>query len=244
MRVLKPDKNRKNAGSFPGRPQGRFAALLWPLTHYLVTNLTVTIGFFFFHFLNRTTVAGRKNVPREPNTLLLSNHQTLIDSFLVGLCAYYPASLIRPSLIPWNPAAEENYYRSRLLAFLADNWKCIPIKKGRRDLGAFRRMVQGLKTSPLVLFPEGTRSRDGSIGKARGGAGMLVLLARPTVVPVRIDGMDEVLPVGARFPRIFKRITVRYGKPLDLSGFYDRRKSKESSEAVMERIMDAIRSLR
>ncbi len=241
---MERNKKKRPAGAFPGRPLGPLARRLWPLTHYLVTNLTVTLFFVLFHVLNRTKVVGRENVPREPNTLLLSNHQTLIDSFLVGLCVYYPASLVRPSLIPWNPAAEENYYRSRLLAWLADNWKCIPIKKGRKDVGAFRRMTLGLRTSPLVLFPEGTRSRDGSIGKAREGPGFLVLLARPTVVPVCIDGMDQVLPVGARFPRFSRRITVRYGKPLDLSSFYGRKKSKETSQAVMDRVMDAIRALR
>lgn len=235
---------RTRADDFPGRPLGPIRKLLWPLTHYLVTHGTVILGILLFRFMNRTTFIGGENVPRRPNTLLLSNHQTLIDSFLVGIGPYFPRSLIRPFLIPWNPAAEENYYRTWFLAWLADNWKCIPIKKGRKDIGSLRRMAQGLKTSPLILFPEGTRSRDGSIGKARGGAGMLILLTRPAVVPVCITGMDQVLPVGARFPRMFKRVSVRYGPPLDLSEFYDRKRSKEAAEAIMDRVMNTIRSMR
>jgi 1-acyl-sn-glycerol-3-phosphate acyltransferase len=225
------------------RKQGRFWRLLWPITHYLVTNLTVTIGYVFFHFLNRTTVIGKENVPRRPNTLLLCNHQTMIDSFLVGLCAYYPASFLRPSLIPWNPAAEENFFRTRILAWLADNWKCIPIRRGRKDVGAIFRMAEALRTSPMTLFPEGTRSRDGSVGRARGGAGLLILETRPTVIPVCIDGMDKVLPVGSILPRFFKRVYVMYGRPLDLSEFYGRQKSKEVAQAIMDRVMEAIREL-
>jgi 1-acyl-sn-glycerol-3-phosphate acyltransferase len=243
-RIMKsaPKKRRKKA--FPGRELGRFARLLWPVTQYFVTNVTVTLGYFFFCICHRTRVIGRENIPNEPNTLLLSNHQTLIDSFLVGLCAFYPWSWLRPFLMPWNPAAEENYYRTRLLAWLADNWKCIPIKEGRKDMGSLRRMALGLKTSPLTLFPEGSRSRDGSIGNARAGAGFLILLSKPHVVPVAIDGMDEILPVGAKFPRLFKRVTVRYGKPLDFSRLYRERKSKAVAEKIMEEVMDAIRALR
>jgi len=215
----------------------------WPVTHYIITNFSVTLGYLFFHLLNRTVVIGRENVPRRPNTLLLSNHQTMIDSFLVGLCAYYPESLVWPSLMPWNPAAEENFFRTRFLAWLADNWKCIPIRRGRKDVGAIFRMAEALKVSPMMLFPEGTRTRDGSLGRPRPGAAYLILETRPTVIPVCIDGMDKVLPVGSIFPRLFKRIYVCYGKPLDLSEFYGRERSKEVLRAVMNRVMEAIRDL-
>ncbi len=217
--------------------------LLWPVTHYLVTNLSVTLGYVYFRFLNHTTVIGKRNVPRKPNTLLLSNHQSGIDSFLVGLCAYYPASLIRPSLIPWNPAAEEYLYCNAFLAWLADNLKCIRIKKGRKDLRVIREMAEGLRTSPLTSFPEGTRSRTGKIGRGRPGAGLLILETWPAVVPVCIDGMDKVLPVGSVFPRFFKRIFVRYGSPLDFSEFRGREKNKETAQAVIDKVMEAIKSL-
>jgi 1-acyl-sn-glycerol-3-phosphate acyltransferase len=94
------------------------------------------------------------------------------------------------------------------------------------------------------MFPEGTRTRDGNIGKGRGGAGLLILETHPTVIPVCIDGMSQVLPVGARFPRFFQQVVVRYGEPLDLSEFYAEKKSKEVAQAIMDRVMDSIRALR
>src|SRR5919109_1750222 len=144
--------------------RGRLFRVLWPVTSWLVTNLTVTVFWVFFFVLNRTTVRGRGNVGREMNTLLLSNHQSMIDSFLVGLAAFYPRSWIQPNLLPWNPAAGENFYKTPLLAWLADNWKCIWVKPGRRDLHALHRMIQVLPQSVMTLFPEGTRTRDGSVG--------------------------------------------------------------------------------
>src|SRR3989441_6701928 len=64
------------------------------------------------------------------------------DSFLVGLAAFYPQSWLKPQLIPWNPAAAENFYKNPLLAWLADNWKCIWVREGRHDLHALHRMIR------------------------------------------------------------------------------------------------------
>lgn len=130
----------------------------------------------------------------------------MIDSFLVGLVAYYPKSWWRPYLIPWNPAAVENFYRNRILAWLADHWKCIPVRPGRRDLHALHEMIEVLPHGVMTLFPEGTRSRDGSVGPGRPGAGLLILATRPRVIPVAIDGMREVLPLGRVWPRVWRRI--------------------------------------
>src|SRR3989442_4191605 len=95
----------------------------------------------------------------------------MLDSFVVGLAAFYPQSWLKPHLIPWNPAAAENFYKNPLLAWLADNWKCIWVREGRRDLHALHRMIQVLPRGVMTVFPEGTRSRDGSGGPGRPVAG-------------------------------------------------------------------------
>src|SRR5437868_9114725 len=106
----------RDSGAPPRR--GRLFRLLWPVTSYLVTNLTVTVFWVFFFVLNRTTVTGRKHVGTERNTLLLSNHQSMLDSFLVGLLAYYALSLLQSRLLPWSSEAGENFIRTQLLASL------------------------------------------------------------------------------------------------------------------------------
>ncbi len=222
--------------------RGRLSRFLWALTTYLVTNLTVTLFWIWFFVLNRTTVVGRSNVGDEPNTLLLSNHQSMIDSFLVGLAAYYPRSLVKPHLMPWNPAAVENFYKNPLLAWLADHWKCIPIQEGRRDLHALRRMAKVLPHGVMIVFPEGTRSRDGSVGRGRAGAGLVILSTRPRVIPVAIHGMNRVLPIGHVVPRIFKRIYVSYGAPVDCSDLLAMPRSRELTQQLVDRVMAAVRA--
>ena len=211
------------------------------MTSYVVTNVTVTLFWFIFFVLNRTTVIGRRNVGEARNTLLLSNHQSMLDSFLVGLAAFYPQSWVKPHLIPWNPAAAENFYKTPILAWLADNWKCIWVREGRRDLHALHRMIQVLRRGVMTLFPEGTRSRDGSVGPGRPGAGFLILATQPRVIPVAIDGMQQVLPIGRYVPRIFKRISVSCGPPVDYAEFLAMPRTRETAQAVIDRVMQAIR---
>ena len=230
----------RRAGTAPRR--GRLFRLLWPVTSYLVTNLTVTVFWVFFFVLNRTRVLGHENVGTERNTLLLCNHQSMLDSFLVGLGAFYPRSLIQPNLLPWNPAAGENFYRTPILAWLADNWKCIWVQPGRRDLHALHRMIQVLPRGVMTLFPEGTRTRDGSVGRGQAGTGLLILATRARVIPVAIEGMREVLPIGSSVPRIFKRIRVTYGPPVDYADFLAQPRTRETAQALIDRVMAAIRA--
>jgi 1-acyl-sn-glycerol-3-phosphate acyltransferase len=222
--------------------RGRLFRLLFPLTSYLVTNVTVALFWVLFFVLNRTTVIGRRHVGRARNTLLLSNHQSMLDSFLVGLAAFYPQTWLKPYLLPWNPAAAENFYKNPILGWLADHWRCIWVREGRRDLYALHRMIEALPGGTMTVFPEGTRSRDGSVGRGRPGAGLVILATRPRVIPVAIDGMQHVLPIGCYRPRLFQRITVSYGAPVDYRDFLALPRTRETAQALIDRVMAAIRT--
>src|SRR2546428_13645272 len=87
-----------------------------------------------------------------------------------------------------------------LVAWLADNWKCIWVREGRHDLHALHRMIQVLPCGGVTLFPEGTPSRDGAGGPGRPGAGLLVLLAPPRVIPVADLRVQTVVPIRRHLP--------------------------------------------
>lgn len=165
----------------------------------------------------------------------------MLDSFLVGLVAFYPQSWLKPRLLPWNPAAAENFYKNPILAWLADNWKCLWVREGRHDLHALHRMIQVLPRGVMTLFPEGTRSRDGAVGPGRPGAGFLILATRPRVIPVAIDGMRDVLPIGRYLPRIFRRIHVSCGPPVDYAAFLAMPRTRATAQALVDGVMAAIR---
>jgi 1-acyl-sn-glycerol-3-phosphate acyltransferase len=219
------------------------AKLLWPVTSYVVTNISVTFFWFYFFVLNRTTVIGRKNVGRELNTLLLSNHQSMIDSFLVGLSVYYPRSLFQPRYMPWNPAAVENFYRTPILRWLAYNYRCLPVQEGRRDTRALREMAEKLSSGILVLFPEGTRSRKGNVRDGRPGAGVVALRTGARIIPVAIEGMQRALPIGKVIPRVGQRICIWYGEPVDIADLLDREPTRATAQLVVDRVMNRIREM-
>ena len=217
---------------------------LWTIVSYFLTNVTAGLLWILYFALNRTTVVGREHTrrPSFSNTLLVSNHQSMIDSWAIGVTAFYPRSWLWPHLLPWNAAAYENFFRPWWLGVLSSLWKCIPVREGRRDLVALKRMMEVMPRGVMTLFPEGTRARTGDVGPARGGAGMLVLMTRATVMPVALEGMQDVLPIGSKIPRVFKRVYIAFGPPIDYSDLADER-SKENAQAVVDRIMDQVRLL-
>ncbi|MDT8435381.1 MAG: lysophospholipid acyltransferase family protein [Gemmatimonadota bacterium] len=221
--------------------RGRLFNATWPFTRWVLSNVTATLGAVLFFGLNRTEIIGRRNVPRSRNTLLLANHQSLIDSFLIGFGAFYGPSFFRPWLIPWNPAAEENFYKNPYQAWWSDQWKCIPVAPGRRDTRALYRMIRALKGGTMILFPEGTRSRSGKVGRGRPGAGLVALANRPCIVPVAIEGMRDVLPIGAAGPHLFKRVTIVYGRPVEYGDLVGDERSKEAAQAIVNRVMAVLR---
>lgn len=224
-----------------GKP-GWLANIIWHVTSYFVVNITVGFAWIFLHVLNRTIVMGHEHIGDEPNTLLLSNHQSMIDSFPVGVAAYYPRSWLKPYLIPWHPAARENFFRNRLIAWYSNHSRCIPVRPGRRDLHALIRMMEVLPKGTIILFPEGTRTRTGEVQEGRPGAGLLALATRPRIIPVAIDGMQEVLPIGKVVPRIGRRIYVKFGPPIDYSELLDQPRTREIAQALVDKVMAAIRA--
>ncbi len=221
------------------KPMNRFERML----SYVIIALSAALSAILFCVLNRIHVHGWRNFKRRKNTLLLPNHRTMIDSFVVGLVACFPEALWHPRLMPWHTAAAENFFSSRLLAFFSRMWRCIPIKPGRRDPTALRVVPEVIADGMVMVFPEGTRSRDGSIGEGRIGVGKLILDARPQAVPVYVSGMDKVLPIGAKFPRIFRRIDIYFGQPIDLDRFDRMEPGREKSQQAVDRVIAEIKLL-
>jgi len=135
----------------------------------------VTVLWVLFFVLKRT-----RRGPRErgggAEHLLLSNHQSMLDSCGGPRRVFSPVRW-RPHLIPWNPRPPRNLSDADS-AWLADNWEVHLVRGGRRDLHALHRMIELLPSGVMRLFPEGTRTRDGSVGPGQAGPGLLILATK------------------------------------------------------------------
>lgn len=154
-----------------------------------------------------TKVIGRENIP-EGGCLICPNHTTASDAISVILalgrkCEY--AAMAKAEL-----------FKNRVLAWFLSAVGGFPVDREGNDLNAIRLGVKALKEGKkLILFPEGTRRRDGQLGPAKAGAGMFALRANVPIVPVYITP-------GKKFLR---RTTVRFGE-----AFYPERLGEKHAE--------------
>ena len=145
-------------------------------------------------------------VPNSGPVLLAANHASFLDPPLVG------AALRRPMYF----MARETLFRNRILNRLFRSWNAIPIDRDGGGARGLKLVLDLLETGQgVLLFPEGTRTRDGRLQNARSGIGMLALKTDAPVVPVRIYGTYEAFGRRHRLPRPCP-VRVHFGFPIDL----------------------------
>lgn len=171
--------------------------VFWYRFLQLITQILCTVFF-------QIRVFDRRNVSLEGGVLLVSNHQSYLDPVLVGVG-------LRRRL---NFLARESLFRFGPFAWLIRSLNTIPIDREGLGLRGVKEALRRLRRGEVVvLFPEGTRTRDGSLGPLRPGFYAMVRRAKVPLVPVRIEGAFQAWPRGATAPRMHP-IRVYYGIPL------------------------------
>jgi 1-acyl-sn-glycerol-3-phosphate acyltransferase len=132
--------------------------------------------------LTRWEVRGSENVPREGGVVVASNHISFWDPPIVGVALPREAHFL----------AKEELFATPLLGWLIRTYNAIPIRRGVSDLSGIARAVEALKRGAvLILFPEGTRMRDGQLHPARPGVGMMAVAADVPIVPCYVSGSNH-----------------------------------------------------
>jgi 1-acyl-sn-glycerol-3-phosphate acyltransferase len=150
----------------------------------------------------RVRVFGKENVPAEGGCLLLANHQSFFDPPLCGIGPNRQLCYV----------ARDSLFDNPQFGWLINSLNAIPIKRNSADIGAMKAIIEKLKNgNVIVLFPEATRTSDGTIADVKAGFGLIARRAKVPVLPVVIDGAFEAWPRNKKFPTL-GRITVVYGK--------------------------------
>ncbi len=187
----------------------------------------------FCKTMGHLEVQGIRHIPREGGVLLVSNHVSFLDPVIVG-----------------SAANREIHFMARSTAFdipglgkLISLYNAYPVNRGAPDLGALRKTIALLKAGNVVLmFPEGTRSVDGTLGKARDGACFIADRAGVPTIPVFHSGAERMLPRSSSRLRRTK-LSVTFGEPLELiTGEFETK--RERYQQMGNQIMEAIADLR
>jgi len=161
-----------------------------------------------FRFLWKVTTEGMQHIPATGGAIIAPNHISVLDSFFVPL--------VLPRRITYVGKAE--YLDDWRTRFLFPAMGMIPIDRTGGDAAAAALdAAAGLLESGELfgIYPEGTRSRDGVLHKGHTGVARLALRTGAPIVPVGIIGTDAVQPPDARFPLPFRRVHIRFGRPVD-----------------------------
>jgi 1-acyl-sn-glycerol-3-phosphate acyltransferase len=142
------------------------------------------------------------------------------------------------------------FYKSRLLKTFLDHYGCIPVyvekqkNAKRKNKKAFQKAKEYLGLGEIVgVFPEGRRSLDGKLKKAKLGAAKLALSAKVPVIPIGIIGSYELFPKGKKFPKLKKSVIVNIGKPIYFNKYYGKDDDNKALENVTRKIMQEIGKL-
>lgn len=198
---------------------------------YSIVRLIVLL---FFKIALGFKVYGKQNVPKRGAFILASNHVSHLD----------PPALSCASPRALHFMARHDLFNNWVFAALIRALNAFPVKREGADFTALKGAVRRLKAGePLLIFPEGRRSRTGEIQAAQPGVGFLSIIAGVPILPVYVEGTATAMPKGARFIKP-RTVFVYFGKIIEpqklrLSG--DR---KEACQQLSDYVLNEIKNLK
>ena len=199
-------------------------------------NLSYRLGWSFFRLMYATYFRWRvfnpERVPLTGAVILASNHASFLDPPLVG-------SGLKRGI---NYLARESLFRFPGIGALLRSWNAVPVDRDGGGAAGLKAILERLLAGGgIILFPEGTRTRDGKLQPARSGIGLIVIKSRAPVVPVRTFGTFEAYGRNHKIPRP-KKVAVKYGEPLHFEKLRAEAKncSKPRLKEIYQQIADEI----
>ena len=171
-------------------------ALIW----YRVVQCVMTVWLASFFSLR---VTGRKNLPTSGAALLVSNHLSHLDVFVIGILLQRPLNYV----------ARSTLFVPGVGAFIRSVGG-FPIQREGLGASGMKETLRRLRAGGIVaLFPEGTRSRDGELAEVKAGVALLASRAKVPIVPVALAGTFEAWPRNRPFPSPYP-LRIHFGPPI------------------------------
>ena len=181
-------------------------------------------------------INGIENIPNKKSFIIAANHSSYMDHFLMGY-------VIIPNLNKkLHFLAKKEHFKG--LQKLWHNYGgAIPVDRQSGGKGALKCAIKSLKEGKIIgIYPEGTRSLNGKLQKAKTGVARLALLSKAPVIPVGLIGTFEILPKGKYIPKQ-KKAVINIGKPMHFDKYYKKPITKKLLRNITTKIMKEIAKL-
>jgi 1-acyl-sn-glycerol-3-phosphate acyltransferase len=200
-----------------------------------IYRITVFIAKMMFCELFNGDVYGDENVPRHGQCLIACNHLSYFDPPFIG-------SAVRGREV--FSLARSSLFSTKFRHWLFSNMNCIPLNRQSGDIRAIKSALRLLARGEcLMIYPEGTRSSDGTAGTPHGGVGMLACKTMAPVVPCKIFGTFEIMSRSSKFFDWNKKATIVFGKPLPPSDYIPPGNYREKYKLAAQKIMATVEGL-
>lgn len=214
--------------SFPRQPH---------MLAYSIRSIAALLLRGWMRLYHRLRIDGRDNLPRQGSFILVCNHTSHLDT-LCMLCSVPLRQIHRVF-----PAAAADYFfsslpRSAVSAVLINALPFDRKVRGAESLSACSELLKN-EGNVLIIFPEGTRTTSGEMGRFRSGIGRLVAGTDLPVVPCHLEGGLRAWPKGKWFPRPLK-VHLRIGRARQYDGL---EKSSSSVQAICDDLHEAVARL-
>lgn len=219
---------REQLTTFPREPS-------WTVTGLRFVGTIFLRAFFGAYF--RLKVVGREHLPKAGPFVLVANHGSHLDA--VALSCALP---LRQWAHAYAAAAQDYFFKSFARAWIAVlTTNAMPFDRHKAPERSLEQCADLLQVSreALIMFPEGTRSPDGSVQTFRPGVGRLVAGTEIPVIPAYIDGAFRAWPKGTAMPRPIG-VTVVIGPPRSYPGVAA---TREGAIAVADELRQAVVAL-
>ena len=189
-------------------------------------NFVVALVRLYLKIVNKIIYIDRQNIPNGGGFIAAANHQSNWDPPFVGTSLYGKYSIM----------AKAELFKNKFFAWIITKLGAFPVERGKAANEPIERAISEIEKGKIfIIFPEGTRSKDGKIGRAKSGVTLIASQAKAPVLPVCVKYGEK-----RHFHR--RRIWIAFGEvilpeQIAIDGT-DRKALKQASELIMGKISE------